>query len=521
MTVRTVLLSVILIGMCFSPSWAGPPIEGDDAIVASYEKAISDAKDTREAALLRKKVGDYYVSREDYKKAAGEYLQALSLSPTPFTGQERLQMAIAISWADRLDDAILVLRSILAENQDDRDARIHLAKVLSWANRLQEAETEADLVLNNYPGNQDALLVKANTLRWRGEAAASIPIYEQALAQGENFDVRIGLAYAYLAVGRKKEAQELVKSLQPLYPYQKKELAKFSDALCGTRASHVGIRYGHYADSDHNRVNRSTLSYGFWAGNWEAELNTRLTDATDTTRHTKAEDLWMTAHSRIGRLGLTAGAGVSRMEDDDAAYRGTGLFRIDMGADWGSVGVSASRDAFSETAQLIENRIVRTNGMISLVESLSPRFTLSESYTRSAYSDNNDANDLQLTARYAVPLSFPKLAAGYRFRYWDFRRQSGGGYFDPNHFTSHQIFVSLHAEKNAFYVSLDPYGGYQSFTRYGKKTSGAFAGFSASAGWRMKKCTSFELDAEGGNYAAGAAAGFNYYQVGGRVLFYF
>jgi tetratricopeptide (TPR) repeat protein len=521
-TVRTVLLTVVLIGICFSPAWAGPPTEdGEAGTVASYEKTISDAKDNKDAALLRKKLGDYYASREDYKKAAEEFVKALSLSPTPFTRKERLQMAIAISWADRPDDAIRVLQSLLAENPQDRDARIHLAKVLSWSDRLQEAEAEADIVLKDYPENQDALLVKANTLRWRGEAAASIPVYEKALAQGENFDVRIGLASAYLAIGEKETAKEVGKPLQPLYPYQKREFAKFSDALCGMRASHIGIQYGYYGDSDHNRLNRSTLSYGFWAGRWEAELNARLTDAKDLTRHTKTEDVWMMAHSQTGRLGLSAGAGVSRMEDNDAAYRATGQMKADIGMNWGSVAVSASRDAFSDTAQLIENRIVRTSGSLGLVETFSPRLTLSESYTHSGYSDNNDADDFQLTARSAVLLSFPKISTGYRFRYWDFRRQSRSGYFDPNHFISHQIFVSLYAEKNAFYVSLDPYSGYQSFTRYGEKTSGIFAGFSASAGWRMKKCTSLELDGEGSNYAAGTAAGFNYYLLGGRLLVYF
>jgi len=37
----------------------------------------------------------------------------------------------------------------------------------------------------------------------------------------------------------------------------------------------------------------------------------------------------------------------------------------------------------------------------------------------------------------------------------------------------------------------------------------------------MKKCTAFEIYVEGGNYAAGAVAGFNYYQVGFRLTAYF
>jgi hypothetical protein len=71
MTERAILLTVVLVVMCFSWAWAGPPTEGGGTeTIASYEKAIIDAKDNKEAALLRKKLGDYYVSREDYKKAA-------------------------------------------------------------------------------------------------------------------------------------------------------------------------------------------------------------------------------------------------------------------------------------------------------------------------------------------------------------------------------------------------------------------------------------------------------------------
>ena len=170
MTQRAILLTVVLVGMFFPPVWAGPPTEGGGAgTIASYEKAILDAKDNKEAALLRKKLGDYYVSREDYKNAAEEFMQALSPNPALFTRQERLQMAIAISWADRPDDAISVLRSILAEDRQDRDARIHLAKVLSWSNRLQEAETEADLVLKDHPARRTTWALPTGTYQQETE----------------------------------------------------------------------------------------------------------------------------------------------------------------------------------------------------------------------------------------------------------------------------------------------------------------------------------------------------------------
>ncbi len=521
MRAHTILLTGILFSIFPSLAVAEAVAGGNTAAeIGSQEKTIHNAGGDSEEALQRKKLGDQYASQENYKQAAGEYLKALALSPSSFTVQERLQMAIAISWADRLDDAALVLRSILAEKPKDREARVQLAKVLSWSDKLNEAEAEADIVLKEHPEDQEALLVKANVLRWRGDAVAAIPVYEKALAQGENFDVRIGLAYAYLDIGEKNSAMEISESQKPLYPYQKKELAKFSNSLCGVRASSITIPFSYYKDSDENTVHRSGLSYGFWSGKWETEITYRLTDAEDPARRKKAEDVSLTSHAQMGRIGTGAGIGISRMDGGNGNVL-TGHLGADASMGWGTIGVGVSKEALSDTAQLIENRITRTSESLSLSENVSPRLTFFESYTRSDYSDSNSADDLRFGVKYAVSRTFPKIATGYRFRYWNFSHQSGGGYFDPEGFTSHLVFVSLYMEKNALYAYLEPYVGLQSFTRYGEYTSKSFYGAVASAGWTMKKCTAFEINSEGGNYAGGAVSGFNYYQVGFRLRMYF
>jgi len=518
MTVRTVLLPLILIGICVFPAWAQPAEGGNTDTVSSYEKEISSAKDKKDEALLRKKLGDYYVSQEDYQKAAEEFVQAFSLGPSQFTRHERLKMAIAISWADRPDDAIRVLQSILAEDAEDRDARIHLAKVLSWSNKLHEAEAEADIVLKEDPENQDALLVKANALRWRGEVSASIPVYEKALAQGDTFDVRVGLAYAYLETGQKERAEETGKTLKPLYPYQKKELERFTNALCEARARHGDLLYSYYRDSDENTVNRYTLLYGFWVRDWDTALSYRFTDAKDPVRQKKAEDFWARTSTREGRYGFATGAGINVI---DGGSRFIGQISGDANMNGWSIGAGAAREVLTDTAQLIQNRIVRTGGSISLSETVTPRLSFSESYTGSGYSDGNGSDDLQLGVRYALILPPAIAATGYRFKYLDFRRQSGGGYFDPQDYTSHQVFFSVSREKDGLYAVFDPYVGYQSYRRYGLTTRGFIAGFSGSAGWRLKKCTSLELTAEGGNNAGSTTAGFNYFQVGFRFIKYF
>jgi hypothetical protein len=237
----------------------------------------------------------------------------------------------------------------------------------------------------------------------------------------------------------------------------------------------------------------------------------------DPVRKDKADDIRVTTRTQLGRVGAGAAAGMVRNGEDGGAIV-VGQVTGDVAVEWGTVGVGVSRDMMMDTAQLIENRIVRTSGSFNASEILSPQLTLSQSYIRSGYSDDNGSNDLRFGVRYAMPIAGPAAAVGYRFRFWDFRRQSGGGYFDPEDFISHQAFLSLSAEKGGFYWYLEPYVGYQSFTRYEEQNHNTFAGFGASAGWKMKKCTTLEVSAEGSNEAGGAAAGFGYYLIGFRLV---
>ncbi len=519
MIVRGFLLCFIVISLCISQGWAGPAAEGaGPESVAAYEKKISAAKNKNEEALLRKKLGDYYASREDYGNASGEYLKALSLNASKFTPQERIRMAIAISWANRPDEAVRVLRAVLAENKENREARTELAKALLLADRLEEAEKEADTILKKDPGNPDALLVKANALLWRGDAASSIPVYEKALAMDENFDARIGLASAYLAVGEKDRARETAKTLEPEYPYQEKELAKFKKSAASGQQYWVGMGYSYYHDSDKNSTNKTGIWFGTRLGAWDTELAYRLVDAHDPLRQEEARELLLIGRGRIWEAAVNASAGIAATDSNGPKI---GIGQVSGDGELGSTSISASlsRDLLTDTAELIRNRIVRTAGSISVAKQLASLLTLQAAFTRSSYSDDNSSNDLRLTARYPFSISAHRIWAGYQFRYWDFAKETRSGYFDPRQFMSHQLFVSLAWEHGRWYATFDPYFGYQSFTRYGSNTHELYGGFYGTVGWRLKEHTLVELNAEGGNYAGGSTAGYNYYLVGLRAVY--
>jgi tetratricopeptide (TPR) repeat protein len=531
MNVRLPCRLIFLFGLSLTALPAGTGFAAVEAAeIERLQQELVRSPENEEKAVLHKRLGDLFAAQGEYRQAAEEFLKALDLHAAGFSDAEKVQMAVYLSWAARYPESLTVLREVLARDPANREARVHLAKVLSWSGSLNEAGAEAAAVLAERPDDREALLVKANVLRWKGDARASIPYYQKALLQGEDFDARLGLAHAYLETGDKKAARESRQMLQPQYPYQEKGLRELASAFCTVRAAHADPGYSHYRDSEKNRVNRSALGYGFWAGQWNLLVRYRFTDAGDPGRSESAQEIAMGGSSRLGRFGAGAGLGLARFEAGTSLV--TGYVRADAETALGSLGVSISREALTDTAQLIENTIMRTVAALGLTQKATARLTLSESYAHAGFSDQekdapgqtvpgNDSEDVRFAANYLLVAPYPRISAGYRFRYWDFRLRSGGGYFDPANFRSHQAYVSLYAEQRGWFASLEPSAGTQTFTRGERHRDDPFFGVTASAGWTNKRCTSFEINAEGGNYAGGTVAGFRYYLAGFTLKVFF
>ena len=524
MILRGFLLVIMILGsygISFSMGPAELVADGRyEEAIDSYKEAIETSQDNKEKAMLHKELGGLFVSKDDFKGAAEEFIKALSLY-RGFSADERLKMSVYISWGDRLDEAVTEIRSILLENPENVEARIHLARFLSWSGRLKEAIDEADRVIKEYPDDRAALLVKANSLNWKGDPKKAIPIFKKLLEEEEDFDTRIGLAYAYLSSGNRRGVLESIKFLKPEYPYQERELKKLNEAMEKTTKSNLDIRYSFYEDTDDNRLNRYLLSSSFWTGNLKMDLGYRHTDAKGGTGDGRAEDLSFTIYSKVTEsLGVGAGLVLNQLSNDNTTNFASGHIKDDANISNGTIGASISWEVLAETTQLIENRIRLTNIGIYISQGFN-RLSLYGGYNHKDYSDENSANDFQLASRYAFSIKNPAITLGYKLRYLDFNRQSGNGYFDPSGFISNQIFISSTLEKGKFYGHIEPFIGYQSFKRSGSKSSDLISGANATVGYNLTKDFLFEANAEGGNYAVGTAAGFKYYLISLRLSAFF
>jgi tetratricopeptide (TPR) repeat protein len=469
----------------------------------------------------RKTAGDVYLKNDDLENAADAYISALDLARGSFSVAERVQMATALSWADRLARAEHELRSVLAIEPDNLEARIRLARVLSWRGEVTDAVSEADRALRQAPEDRAALQIKADALQWKGELGRALPLYEELVKRQDDFDARLGLSYSLLYAGNRMAAEESSRRLAPTTTNQQSRFSKFQDTFDGITRPRLDLQYSYFNDSDGNVLNRYGAAQSFWIDNFDFALKYRHTEAkNDDNRRNRGEDISFKAYTKpTESYGLGASVGFTQL-----AARGgvsnfpNGQIRFDVKVPNGSVGGSLTREVLTESAELIDNRIRTTVANLQWSQQLTDRFSVQPAYSYLSFSDVNHAHVAQFTSQYLLFFN-PKLAIGHRFAYKNFDRQSHSGYFDPNDYYSNRFFVTFYKEQDRFYLFSDTFVGQQAFRRNGIASKDLVYGGSGSIGYRPFRNVVLEFSVEGGQVASAAASssGYAYLVLGPRL----
>jgi tetratricopeptide (TPR) repeat protein len=477
------------------------------------------------ARLVRqyKQSGDVHVAGDDLEKAADAYSKALDLGRSSFSVAERIQMAVRLSWADRLSRAERELRSVLELEPNNRDARIPLARVLSWTGELTEAIHEADEILRQFPDNREALQIKADALQWKGDLRRAIPLYTRLIQKQDDFDARLGLSYSLLFAGDRTGAEQSRQLLKPTTTNQQNRFSKFVDTFESAVQPKLDLQYLYFNDSDGNLLDRYGVSQSFWLDNFDLAASFRHTEARDDTRRNSGEDFSFKAYTHpTESFALGGKLGFTRLRDGNSSNFLAGEIKLDAKVRDGTVGTSVTREVLTDSAELIEKRIRATIAGLRWSQQLTDRFSVHPAYWYRSFSDANHAHDAQFTSQYLLSFS-PKLALGHRFRYLNYNRQSGGGYFDPNDYYSNRLFATFYIERQRFYLFSDIFVGQQAFKRNGVASNDLAYGGAGSIGYRPIRNLVLEFYVEGGQLAAGTAsdAGYSYLLLGPRCLIRF
>jgi tetratricopeptide (TPR) repeat protein len=504
------------------------PIVYADPNVSSGNSAETNAgtrerADTNryEEAQSYKQLGDRYLSEDAMESAANAYQAALLLDRENFTRQDRVQMAVYLSWDNRLQAAIREISLVLAEDPAYLDARVHLARIYGWAGDLKRSAAEADAILAEQPDHREALLIKANALEWGGQYGAAIPLYEKIIEANGDFDAQVGLSSSLLYKGDRAGAAQQAKSLTAEGSRQQRKLDSLLESIENEIRPRISIRYNRYADEDDNLYNSYSATYIVPIGNQEFSLNLGRTDSRGAAGRARADVFSLkTQFNRDGTLGFTGAFGLSRLHSGSTVHYSTGQIQMDGRLSNTTLSIAAGSIMLTDTSELIANKIRKTHAGIEVLQKIHERFLLSGGYNRFLFSDGNNANDVQLQSEYRISLK-PRFSVGYRGRFLDFARQSHSGFFDPENYISHRIYSGLYLKRQDFYMDFEIYAGKQDFKRYGMSTNDWITGGAGSIGITPVRGLTFEINASGGDFAAGSVSGFRYFTLGSFISYRF
>jgi tetratricopeptide (TPR) repeat protein len=173
----------------------------------------------------------------------------------------RLDLAGERLWAGDDDGALRDADAHLAGHPGDPQARRLRALALSYANRLDEAEAAYRGLLAEDPNDAEAREGYARTLNWQGRHRQAAAAYRDLMRDGATDpDVLQGLAQAEYWAGRPDLARAALARL-PESRRRDPELAALAYRLDGQRRPSLTLGYEQSLDSDDLELRTGTAAY--------------------------------------------------------------------------------------------------------------------------------------------------------------------------------------------------------------------------------------------------------------------
>ena len=370
---------------------------------------------------------------------SGRHRESVALFEALIAGHPEMASDVSLDLAaQRLqagdtDMALADLQTLLSTDPENSDAQMLRALALTYANRFQEAEEAYEEILATDPDHVKARMGLARVWNWRGQHRQAAALYEDLLSDGvDDPEVLNGLAHARFWSGRTDLAYSPLDELLARRP-QHRGARELSRQLIWERRPTLSATYSSSDDSDDLNLrdtrialrqpvsSRDVLRYQF-----------HRIDADDPLRRFDLSSVGV-GHERLWSDKLSTsvlfeyeyeGPGTVNhpLGDAYATLRpGTGL-RLDLG-------VSRERLASSRS---LERDILSTTAVTGIDWLVTPRWFLSAALRTHFFSDDNFAYRTSLHARYlTIQKTRFSLTSHLRFEQLASRDQVDNGYYSP------------------------------------------------------------------------------------------
>jgi len=275
-------------------------------------------------------------------------------------------------------------------------------------------------------------------------------------------------------------------------------------------AAAASVNGTYYENSDHSRRHDESIDAVVPLADFALTFEAASRSGADPRGHASTQEALFGVNARSAAVGdIQARAGVVRFEAGGAP---AGSLAIRYPFDAGEVRTRVEYTPLFETADMVRNEIMFAGIELGGRARLHPRFNPNSQIFLRQYSDNNGSIKVRGNLPFAVLLDPIRVELGYRQEYAAFRRQSHGGYFDPDELHSFQGFGSVSYWEETLHGYAEIFGGGQTSRRGGIQSRDQFAGFYVEGGVTIGASFRFALVAEGDDYALGSASGFRHVQ---------
>jgi tetratricopeptide (TPR) repeat protein len=451
------------------------------------------ASATARPCAAQSETADALWAAERFEEAKIEYTKLLELEVGHVRANYRL--GILLSWENKLDSALVMLRRARAGDRQDTDLEVMEARVLAWAGRTDESVAHYDSVIARAPDARDAWLGKGLALGWAGrydEADAAFvgwlerePDDEEALVgrarlrawrgdltgartiYGNTLDRRPGSAAAIAGLaqidrweGREFAALARVDSALRIAPNDRDAMRLRRELRAALRPQ-ARLEIGWGEDSDDNVVWWQHLTLTDRVSETIAlSTSAGLFQATDPGTSGDRRSFEFGATINRGSTGFAAGLGVRQLVPESAGERNAVTGRATLSlrpSPEFRFGIGYSRLPFDETANLISRDLDVGSLETNIAYNPTRRLELSVGLGAGWVSDGNSRRSVTAAATWGVGRYF---ALGPVVRYTEYA-EPGVGYFAPTPFRLLQLRGSFARQWNGWGVRVGGGAGYQ------------------------------------------------------------
>jgi len=473
-------------------------------------------------AELYIRIGDYYASRQENKKAAVAYRQAAELAKQHLPSARQIAINQRLANVNDMAPAISNLKTQCDDQANDRDACLLLARYLSWHNQPIAASKIGGQLLQIDRDNRDVLITQANALSWQGDAAGALLHYEALVRSDNSFYLVLAYSRALLATGNLAAAHLSRTYLDANSELEKVALEDLDWALKSSATTRMHYSHENYGDNFDAHYQRRFLG-----------LDVALDDAWLWLRYGKSS-----SGDYFGDIGLDQIQLGGQARLHDRVYISALLGQVsysDLNVDSVTVAninlasrlqktrieLSLSRELIDESPLALEYSITRQETELLLQHQLSDQWGLNFSINSTDYSDNNHSIETVMSAMYSLYFGPPKIDIGVKRETLAFDRQSGGGYFDPDRMATTKLLATISQYRERFSANLEVFVGRQAASRLGYRQSNQIVGGYAALRYQLSESLLFELSWEGGHFALNQPDAYRYNLISAKGYVFF